>query len=485
MKKSNALERLRAGERLTAGQQLLLIFQLSIPAVLAQLSSIVMQYIDAAMVGSLGETKSASIGLVSSSTWLFGGLCSAAAVGYTVQIAHRIGHGEEGEARKLVKMGLLFCALFGFLLLGIGAGLSFPLPALLGGEESVRTDSSLYFLVFSLFLPVRALNYASAGALQGSGNIKFPGAMEILMCALDVLFNFALIFPTREVTLFGARFTVYGAGLSVAGAALGTGLAEASATLALLAFLLFGSKPLRLRRSEKFVFEKSYFKEALRLSLPVGFEQGILSGAQIVSTAIVAPLGNVAIAANSFAVTAESLCYMPGYGIGTAATTAVGQSVGAGRKDLVKRLGWTATLFGIAVMSVTAVLAYFLAPYLIGVLTPVEEIRTLGVTVLRLELFAEPMYAASIVASGVFRGAGDTLVPSAFNFCSMWLVRLPLAALLSASLGLKGVWIAMAIELTVRGILFLIRLAGKGWQKRCTQNAEQGSSKEESTPPSN
>lgn len=191
-----------------------------------------------------------------------------------------------------------------------------------------------------------------------------------------------------------------------------------------------------------------------------------MSGAQIMSTRIVAPLGMIAIAANSFSITAESLCYMPGYGIGSAATTLIGQSVGAGRHDLTKRLGWIATGFGMAVMAVSGAVMYLIAPWMIAVLSPDVAIRALGAQVLRIEAFAEPMYAASIVASGVFRGAGDTLIPSCLNFCSMWLVRLPLAAFLAPRLGLRGVWIAMCIELCIRGVLFIMRLAfSKSWDK--------------------
>ena len=191
-----------------------------------------------------------------------------------------------------------------------------------------------------------------------------------------------------------------------------------------------------------------------------------MGGAQVMSTTIVSPLGTVSIAANSFAITAESLCYMPGYGIGSAAATMIGQSTGAGRKELTRKLGWLVTLLGMAVMTVSGALMYLLAPWMIGLLSTDPEVVELGTTILRIEAFAEPMYAASIVASGVFRGAGDTLSTSLFNFGSMWLVRLPLAAFLSRRMGLKGVWIAMCFELCVRGLLFLIRLAGKAWQKK-------------------
>lgn len=184
------------------------------------------------------------------------------------------------------------------------------------------------------------------------------------------------------------------------------------------------------------------------------------------TTVIVAPLGIIAIAANSFAITAESLCYMPGYGISDAATTLVGQSLGAGRRELTRRFSRMTVYMGMGVMAFMGVLMYVFAPQIIGIMTPVEEIRTLGTSVLRIEAFAEPMFAASIVAYGVFVGAGGTLVPSLMNFFSIWAVRLTLAFWLAPTMGLRGVWLAMCIELCFRGTIFLIRLERGKWMEK-------------------
>ena len=183
------------------------------------------------------------------------------------------------------------------------------------------------------------------------------------------------------------------------------------------------------------------------------------------STVIVAPLGTIAIAANSFAITAESICYMPGYGISNAATTLVGQSIGARRKDLTWRFANISVIMGIAVMAIMGVIMYAGAPYIMGIMTPVQEVVDLGSRILRIEAFAEPMYAASIVAYGIFVGAGSTLVPSIMNLGSIWAVRLSLAAILAPAYGLEGVWTAMCIELCFRGMIFLIRLYRKKWLK--------------------
>ena len=195
----------------------------------------------------------------------------------------------------------------------------------------------------------------------------------------------------------------------------------------------------------------------------MGFEHIAICGAQIMTTVIVAPLGIVAIAANSFAIIAESLCYMPGYGISEAATTLVGQSLGANRIRLLKRFANITVWSGMLIMGVMGVLMYVGAPQIIGVMTPVEEIRMLGIGILRIEAFAEPMFAASIVAYGVFVGAGNTFVPSLMNFGSIWGVRLTLAAWLAPTMGLRGVWLAMCIELCFRGAIFLVRLWSGNW----------------------
>lgn len=192
----------------------------------------------------------------------------------------------------------------------------------------------------------------------------------------------------------------------------------------------------------------------------------LMNGAQVISMAIVAPLGNISIAAHSFAITAESLCYMPGYGIGEAATTLVGQSVGAQRRELCWSFARMTVFLGMAVMALMGIVMYIFAPEMIGILSPVEAIRNLGTSVLRIEAFAEPLFGASIVAYSVCIGAGDTLLPSIINLGSMWLVRLTVAYGLSSQYGLRGVWFAMALELSLRGILFLVRLFRGKWMKK-------------------
>ena len=470
--KVDYLKKLRDGEALSTRQLVAMIVQLSIPAIMAQISSIVMEYIDAGMVGHLGSSEAASIGLMASSTWMMGGLCMAVSIGFTVQVAQAVGAKKDVEARALVRLGLTVAALVSVVFMGIGAAIGGALPGWLGGEAAIQGDASVYFRIFAFTLPIFQINVVAGGMLQSSGNMKLPSILHIVMCVLDVVFNAFLIFPELSFAVGGFEIALPGAGLGVAGAALGTSLAELVIAALMLYFLLARSPVLHLRRGERLRFSRESLRNAVRIALPVGFEQIMMCGAQIASTVIVAPLGSASIAAHSFSITAESLCYMPGYGISVAASTLIGQSTGAKRADLTRRLGWMTMAMGMGIMTCTGALMYAFAPEMIGILTPDETIRELGIAVLRIEAFAEPMYAAAIVANGVFRGAGDTLVPSCMSFVSMWVVRLPLAAYLAPRLGLQGVWIAMCLELCFRGVVFLLRLRGSRWQKKAVVTAD-------------
>lgn len=462
---------IREGRPMTLGQQIHLTVMLSVPAVVAQLSSIVMQYIDAAMVGSLGAEEAAAIGLVSTTTWLFWGLCIASSTGFSVQVAHRIGAGDMQGARNVLRQAVTSTTLFSFALAAIGVAISGVLPEWLGGDVSIHHDASLYFLIFSLFLPALQLNFLAGGMLRCSGNMRIPSLLGVVMCVLDVIFNFFLIFPTRHAVVAGIDIFIQGAGLGVEGAALGTVAAETVVATIQMWYLCTHSSELKLTKEKgSFRPQVNILKKALRIGLPMGLEHVVICGAQIMTTVIVAPLGVFAIAANSFAITAESLCYMPGYGISDAATTLVGQSVGAKRRRLTRSFAFITVFMGMIIMGLMGLLMYIFAPQIIGLMTPVEEIRSLGIMALRIEAFAEPMFAASIVAYGVFVGAANTLVPCLMNFFSIWAIRLSLAALLAPTMGLKGVWIAMCIELYFRGIIFLIRLFKRNWMTKAFGN---------------
>ena len=458
VKRSEALlEKIRMGGELPTRDKLRLIIDLSVPSMLAQITTVLMFFIDAAMVGHLGAAASASIGLVESTTWLMGSVLGATSTGFSVQVAHFIGANDFVRARQVFRHALVCGLAVSLLIMLVGVGIHSRLPYWLGGGADIAAGSSAYFLIFALAMPFVLLFHLNSAMLKSSGNMHVPSMLSIAMCVLDVAFNYVFI---------------YVLGLGVSGAALGTLCAYVVVSLSMAWVAICRNHILALRQdAAPFRWVWDYVRNATRISLPIAIQSVLMSGAQVVSTLIVAPLGNVAIAANSFAVTAESLCYMPGYGIGDAASTLVGQTHGARRLDLCRRFAYMTVALGMVVMAFMGAVMYVFAPEMISLLSPVSEIRALGTTVLRIEAFAEPFFAASIVTYSVCVGAGDTLKPALMNLASMWCVRLTLAALLAPSYGLKGVWIAMAIELTFRGSVFLFRLFRGRWMQAMSMPA--------------
>ena len=443
------LSYIREGKMMTQSEKLWLIVSLSIPSILAQISATVMFFIDASMVGHLGAKASAAIGLVETTGWLMGGLASAANMGFSVQVAHFIGANDFEAARRVLRQSMVCCLIWALMTSVLSVIIAPFLPYWMGGSEEIAHDASIYFAIFGLagiFFQAEGL---AGSMLKCSGNMKIPSMLNIGMCVMDVLFNYIFIYILD---------------LGVMGAAIGTGVAMLITAVLMLYFLLVKSKMLSLvGRPGSFKPKSDVIRTAFKIGAPMGIQHLLMGGAYVVSTMIVAPLGTIAIAAHSLAITVESLCYMPGYGIAEAATTLVGQGIGAGQKLLTRSFARMSVGLGISVMTVMGIMMWIFAPELMSIMSPVNEVITQGTQVLRIEAWVEPMFAAAIVANGVFIGAGDTIIPAIMSLFSMWAVRLTLAASLAPKYGLKGVWMAMATELTFRGSIFLIRLFKGKW----------------------
>ena len=441
---------------MTLQQKLRLTVLLSLPAIIAQFSFIAMQMIDAAMLGHLSTDEAAAVGLVSTTIWLFGGLTSAFASGFSVQVAHRIGAGDNSGARDVIRQGLFSGFLFACMLSAIGVCIAPYLPHWLGASEHICHEASKYFTIFSLGIPLIVLNSISAGSLRCSGNIKVPSMLMVMMCFLDVVFNYIFIFRLHCGT---------------AGAAYGTIVAYFFTMMCMVYAMSIKDNVLRFSNDdtttycslEHYIPKIKILRKAGRIGFPIGIERGVMCTAQIAISSIIAPLGSIAIAANTFGINIESLCYMPGHGIAEAATTLVGQSKGASKRQLMHSFAWICMALGIGIMAFMGLLMWIFAPNMFSLITPDSNVIALGTEILRIEAWAEPGFAAAIVAMSVFVGVGKTLIPSLMNLASIWVVRVSLTLLLAPTMGLRGVWIAMAIELCFRGTIFTLRLCTRGW----------------------
>ena len=398
---------MRRGEQVPLRHTMQVVLTLSIPSILQQIVVTAVEYIDAAMVGHIGASATASIGIVSSSTWLMHGMLAGLYMSFAIQVAQYLGADRQDDARGVLRQSMIFNLVVGLAAAAFGIGISRFLPGWLGADPSLQADASAYFAIWSASLPFLMIMGTYSSMLRSSGDALTPGLISVLTCVLD--------------------------------------------------------GPLCIRKPGSWHITKACLQNLWKVGAPLAAERAVLSSAQVLLIRIVSGLGTTAIAANSLGVSAESLCYMAGYGIQDASLALVGQAVGANRRDMAKNFAWLCTGMGIGIMALTGVGMYIFAPNLMGIFTADAAVIALGAQVLRIEALAEPMFGASIVASGAMQGAGDSTGCFVLNLVSMWGIRLTLASLLAPHFGLVGVWMAMSFELTMRGVLFLVRLVRGRW----------------------
>ena len=384
---------------------------LALPAIAEQFLMTMVSYVDTAMVGSLGAGATAAIAVTASSTWLIGGILSAAGVGFSVQVAYAVGAGDAPQVKTIIRQALLLALIIGLTIMTICLSISHQLPVWLGAAEEILADARSYIRIYMMAIPFNCINGTFSAILRCMGDTKTPMRLNTGSNLLNVCLNFLLIFPTREIRVLGLTFTMPGAGLGVTGAAIASAISMASVGIILLLIIFRRKSPYRISLRESYRPDKAVIGRAVKLGIPVLMERVLMSGGQVFMTRMVSGLGTVALAANHVAVTAEGISYMPAFGVSFAATTLVGQSLGAKDREAAsyygKLAGWTGLLMS---TFMGAVLFIFSTP-LSTLFSTDPAVIALSARMLRLVAFAEPMFGVSIVLSGAVRGAGDTKYP--------------------------------------------------------------------------
>jgi putative MATE family efflux protein len=253
--------------------------------------------------------------------------------------------------------------------------------------------------------------------------------------------------------------------LGVVGSALGAVVGRFVGGVLVIAILLRGQSGIRLRLAHLRP-DWDLIRRILRVGLPTGLEQLLFRSGQMVFARILAEMGTVVYAANQVAINAWSISFMPGFGFALAATTLVGQSLGAEDPEGAQQRGYTAYRMGALLMGAVG-LAFLLFPaQIVGFFTPEVEIIAIGALPLQMVGLIQPLLAANMIFAGGLRGAGDTRWPMTITGLSIWLVRLPLAYLFGLvwGWGLVGAWGAFALDLSLRGSLNFFRFRGGRWK---------------------
>ncbi len=446
------------------------VLKLSWPAILEQIAFTVLNFSDTAMVGVLGATSTAAVGIVSPILWLTNGLIAALSVGLSVQVAHAIGAEDYQHSQRVIRQSMGFSLLFGAILSLLCLVLTPVLPTLLGAEPEVAPLARSYLWVVSFSMLFNSVEVVFAAILRCMGNTRAPMFANMTAILLNVVLNFLFIYPSRTVLWMGREFFIPGCGFGVAGAALGTVISIAIAGVLVVGTIASGrvGEGLALRWEgfwALFRLDGDILMRCAHLGVPVALERATMALGQIVYIRIVASMGTVAVAAHHLANQAESLSYLPAFGFSIAATTLVGQAVGARLKDEAKNFGRIAANMGLICMTFTGLLLFTLSAPLISLFTRDTEVIALGSRLLKIVAFAQPPQALAIIYAGAMRGAGDSRWPFYINLVGVWGIRVLFASIFTFAmgLGLEWVWVAMLMDICFRGVVCRRRFVSQRW----------------------
>lgn len=438
------------------------VFALALPAVGEQFLNTLVGLTDTYLVGHLDPavaarlgydraTALASVGLAQLMSWVMTVLFMAVAIGATAVVARRIGAGDEARANLALRQALLLTIVAGLLGTLIGVFLGRPALQLLGAPPAVAYYGSQYLTIVSLAFVPTALMFAATAALRGAGDTRSPLLLMALVNSVNVAISWMLVNGH-----LGAP------GLGIAGSASGTAIARTLGAVVILGLLLAGRMRLRLHPDLR--PDWPTLRSIVNVGLPSAGEQLAFQSGIMIMARVINSLGTVAYAAHTMTVTIESVSFLPGLGFAVAATTLVGQSLGAERPERAERSTWVALWQGGLMMTLLGVVMAAAPEALLRLMTPEDAVVAAGALPLRLAGLAQPLLAISFVLNGALRGAGDTRWPMLVRLISTWLVRLPMALLLVSFWGLAGVWLALGADFGVQSVLSLWRFRAGRWK---------------------
>ena len=444
----------------------LTIVMLAWPILIEQILTSLAQAVDTAMVGSLGAIATASVSISSSPNMLINGVIMALGVGFTSMIARSVGAGDHDRARELVRQAILTITALGIPMTILLFCLARYIPMWMGGAPEILDTAETYNRIFACSTLFRCLTMVLTSIYRGYGDSKTPMKINIMVNVLNVIGNFLMIFPTRTLIVFGISFTMFGFGWGVAGAAIATSLSATIGCLFLLVRCFTVDNDMRISIHDSFAPNWEELRIVIRLGLPAMIQRFAMSSASIIVTSTIATLGTVAVAAQSLAMTAESLSFMPGFAFGTAVTTLFGQSLGARREDKAHDFLFKTIALGAVVMAFMTCVLFFGSAFIMGIFTPDADVIRHGSVLLKILAVIQIPQMIAFCVSGALQGAGDTKTPLYITMISMWGVRV-LGCIIFVRIlgfGLYTVCVCMCTDNVVRCILNLIAYKKGKWK---------------------
>lgn len=434
------------------------IFALAWPAVCEMMLYMLLDFVDVAFVGRLGARALAAVGLGAQIYFSVLFIFSALSTGATALVARAIGGGDDKRAAGVAGRALLLAFWVGIGVTVLAYFFSDDTTSLFRFEPAVRNLAAVYVRTAALSAAFSMVLFVSNGIFRGAGMTKVPMLVAALTNVVHIAADYVLIFGKFGFPALGVK-----------GAAVATSFAQVFGCLLVLAVLVSGVTPLRVRPGDILHACEGWSLTAklIALSVPAGIEEGLMDVGRIIGSFMLAGLGTVPFAAHQVASTAESLSFMPGYGFAVAATTLVGQSLGARNPRQARQNGWEAAKLAILAMCGIALIFLLLPAGVVGLFTQDRKVLELGSLCLRIAAFEQPTIALDMVLAGALRGAGDTRTPMLIATLSTWGVRIPLfyLSIYVFSCGLPAIWVITVFDWLVRSLLVTWMFWRGRWQK--------------------
>ncbi len=428
------------------------IFRLAWPVTVENILQMTVGLVAMAMVGRLGATSIAAVGLVNRFTQLIWALFAAIGTGATVLIAQSTGAGNQEESRRIARSSLWMALIFmsattlPVYLFARQALMVFnPQPDLLAVATS-------YFRISIWSVPFMVITMLTASILRGMGNTRTPMLIALGANVINAACQYVLIFGLGSIPAMGLN-----------GSALAIVIAQACGALVSIGVLFRAFYPLSFLSATK---KPGMSRKVLKVGVPAAAEHLCWQVAAFIVTRLIVGLGNIPMAAHQLGLQAEAISYMPSAGLGIATTALIGQSLGAGRPQLAKKYASELVRWAIVITALAASVLLFLPKQFLSLLTTDREVIELAAVYLMLMGLGQSPQNIASVFNGALRGAGDTRTPMYIALAGLWFIRIPLAMVLSKPFGVKGVWLAITVDLFFRFSLSLWRYLPGNWYKK-------------------
>ena len=430
---------------------------LAYPIIVSMLSQTLMGLVDTAMVGRVGTTELAAVGLANMIIWTFFSFFSGLMGSANTFVAQNYG------AKQYDKIGetmwhYLYIAFISYIaLLCLIPASDFTLK-LIGAPDKTEKLSSVYMKIRLYSGICVFISFTMSSFFRGIGNTKTPMYIAIIANVFNVIANYFLIFGNSTIGI---------PRLEVTGAALATLL---SSMLGACLYLLIGfSKKYGRIYAIRSLYRMEFalMRRILWVGLPMGIQFFLDTGSFTVFYGIIARMGgDTSLAATTVAMRLMSTSFMPLFGISIATTTLVGQFIGSKDLPYARKTGYTAIKLGIFYTMVVAFHFFAIPGQLLSLVSKDPEVVNLGRKLLMLAGLFQVSDAFGICSNGALRGAGDTRFIMVVGISYAWFLFIPLAYILGHTLkgGVVGAWVGATIYIIIYGITTFLRFYRGKWQ---------------------